>query len=210
MPSSQCRIGVWEDNSFRGVVLFGIGAGASTNGQKYRLGKRGEVAELVRVALRSHITPVSKMLSIAIKMMKKKNPGIRLVISFADEYTQGHLGTIYQAGNWIYTGTFEGDGGFVIFGKTIHSRTVGSRGWKQTIEWIRKNVDSNVKKAKTRKHRYLMPLDAEIRQRIEPLAKSYPKRPKQAMAPQGHSGGAAPTRTLQDFTGEKAVRDASA
>ena len=32
------------------------------------------------------------------------------------------------------------------------------------------------------KHRYLMPLDGEMRKQIEPLGKPYPKRPKQAMA----------------------------
>tara|TARA_Y100000310_G_scaffold30028_1_gene28559 strand:+ start:26 stop:454 length:429 start_codon:yes stop_codon:yes gene_type:complete len=32
------------------------------------------------------------------------------------------------------------------------------------------------------KHRYLMPLDDEMRHRIEPLRKPYPKREKQAMA----------------------------
>jgi hypothetical protein len=31
------------------------------------------------------------------------------------------------------------------------------------------------------KHRYLMPLDEDMRQRIMPLAKPYPKRVKQAM-----------------------------
>ena len=48
------------------------------------------------------------------------------------------------------------------------------------------------------KHRYLMPLDAEMRARIMPLAKPYPKRAKE-QAPEHPSGlgGAAPTRALQ-------------
>lgn len=48
------------------------------------------------------------------------------------------------------------------------------------------------------KHRYLMPLDAEMREQIAPLAKPYPKRPKdQDLANPAKLGGETPTRTLQ-------------
>jgi len=181
MPNCQTRIGVWEDNQFKGVILFGIGAGNSTRGEKYGLARRGEVAELVRVALRDHKAPVSKMIAIAIKMMKRRNSGIKLVISFADEMSQGHVGGIYQAGNWIYAGTFEGDDGWIIHGKVLHNKTIHSKGWKQTKEWLQKNIDPNVKKNATKKHRYLMPLDKNIKERIMHLSKPYPKRVKQAM-----------------------------
>jgi hypothetical protein len=49
-----------------------------------------------------------------------------------------------------------------------------------------------------------MPLDDEMRKRIEPLRKPYPKRDKQAIGgDQPHSGGAAPTVTLQNDTEKK-------
>jgi hypothetical protein len=54
MPSAQNTIGAWEDGRFIGAVVFGIGAGNSTNGKRYGLKRKGEVAELVRVALSSH------------------------------------------------------------------------------------------------------------------------------------------------------------
>ena len=48
------------------------------------------------------------------------------------------------------------------------------------------------------KYKYFMPLDDEMRKQIEPLRKPYPKRDKQAIgSDQEHSGGAAPTVTLQ-------------
>ena len=54
--------------------------------------------------------------------------------------------------------------------------------------------DPNVRVvAGSRKHRYLLPLDADMRARIAPLAQPYPKRVKQAT--DGHhpdSDGAAP------------------
>lgn len=199
MPSAQCKVGVWENDKFIGVVLFGIGAGASTNGSRYGLSAHRDVAELVRVALKPHDAPVSKIVSIALRMMKKANPGIRIVISFADEMGQGHIGGIYQAGNWIYAGAFEGDGGFIIHGKPVHTRTVTSRqGWKASLGWLRKYVDPNATKNKTKKHRYLMPMDSEMRQRLQQFSKPYPKRSKQAMAgpPAQRRGGTDPNAPI--------------
>jgi hypothetical protein len=176
------KIGAWENGVFVGVIMFGLGGGNSTHGAKYGLSKSHEVVELTRVALTTHSTPVSRMVAIAIKMMKKHSPGIRLVLSFADAMGRGHHGGIYQAGNWLYVGTFEGDGGFMIRGKAIHSRSVHSKGWKQQVKWLQEHVDPNAKKLPTLKHRYIMPLDDEIRSRVEHMAKPYPKREKQAMA----------------------------
>ena len=57
------------------------------------------------------------------------------------------------------------------------------------------------------KHRYLMPLDDEMRQRIEPLRKPYPKRERSAEngtpGIQSGGGGVNPTRSLH--TPEEAV-----
>ena len=180
-------IGVWEDEKFIGVVLFGNGAGQATNGKKYGLERRGEVAELARVALTDHKAPVSRIISIAIKMMKKRNTGIRLVISFADEKEQGHIGGIYQAGNWIYTGLFTGKSSKIIFGKIVHGKTLQNkktkdgRRFQSSIHWIRKNVDPNAEEYQSKKHRYLMPLDDEVKKTVIKFKKPYPKRVKQAM-----------------------------
>ena len=46
---------------------------------------------------------------------------------------------------------------------------------------MEKHPDVQIVKGSS-KHRYLMPLDDEMRKRILPLAKPYPKRAKQAMA----------------------------
>lgn len=202
MPNAGVKIGVWEDEHFIGAVLFGVGAGNSTRGERYGLKRSHEVAELLRVALREHKAPVSKIVAIAIGILRKQSPNLKMLISFADEYAQGHLGTIYQAGNWIYAGTFTGDGGFVIHGKVVHSKTVHSNRWKQSVSWIRAHLDPKCVKAKTVKHRYLYPLTDEMRARLKPFAKPYPKqrafevnRVTSGLHP--GEGGSTPTRTLQ-------------
>lgn len=183
MPAGKLvKIGAWEDKRFIGVVIFGDGAGNSTRGDKYDLSPKAEVCELVRVALRSHETPVSRIIAIALRMLKQSNPKLRMVISFADTRYKHH-GGIYQAGGWIYAGLTEADHEFHVRGEILHPRTVYARGWRQVETWLQEHIDPGARLVKTpAKHRYLMPLDAEMRTRLEPLAKPYPKREKQAMA----------------------------
>ena len=169
------KIGVWENNKFIGCVLFS--RGNSTNlGKSYGL-KIEEVCELSRIALTNHKTPVSRIISIAVKMLKEKEKGLRLIVSFAD-VNQGHHGGIYQGSNWIYTGTTGIDYKFIYKGKEYHSRQVASNGIKIQYGERRKvpKISDCVRIKLKPKHRYLMPLDKEMRKKIEPLRKPYPKK----------------------------------
>lgn len=191
------RIGVWEHGQFIGAVLFGPGATPNI-GKPYGLDQT-QVGELVRVALASHQTPVTRIVSIAIRLVQKARPGLRLLVSYADPM-QGHHGGIYQGGGWIYAGTTQPDTFFLVKGRLTHRRSIGSlAGGRQTLAWVQANLDPNAEVIKTPgKHRYLMPLDSDMRSRIVNLTQPYPVRVKQATAgnpPDG--GGAAPTHTLQ-------------
>lgn len=164
------KFGAWEDGHFIGVVMFGRGANRNM-ASEYGL-EQTECVELVRIALRRHHAPVSKIAAIS----------IRLVVSYADP-RQGHHGGIYQAGNWIYTGLTKPDQHIILNGKLLHRRTVYSRHGTQAIEWLKANVDPNARHEMDQgKHKYLMPLDEKIRQAMVTSAKPYPKREKQAMA----------------------------
>jgi len=193
------RVGVWECGQFIGVVLFGQGATPEI-GSPYGL-KQIEICELTRVALTRHVSPVSKIIALALRFLRKQSPGLRMVVSFADA-SQGHHGGIYQAGGWVYVGGAETHGyrvnGTVVHPKTLHSR-YGKGG--QSIPWLRANVDPHAERVVSGfKHRYLMPLDEEMRREIEPLRKPYPKRAGSAGSGtppiQGGRGGATPTPAL--------------
>lgn len=179
MPNAGVKIGIWEGGCFVGVILFGVGAANATNGKSYGLAERHEIAELARVAMKpGHRFPVSRCVAIAIRMLHRQSPRLKMIISFADT-EQGHHGGIYQAGNWIYAGLTDPQREYVIHGKRKHAKTVHSNGWKQNEAWLRANVDPAARLVMTPgKHRYLMPLDEETRRRVLPLAKPYPKRAK--------------------------------
>tara|TARA_R110000803_G_scaffold26601_1_gene62774 strand:+ start:361 stop:1062 length:702 start_codon:yes stop_codon:yes gene_type:complete len=172
------KVGVWENNKFIGVVLFSRGT-APTLGKKYGL-VQTECVELTRIALTNHISPVSRIMAIALKFLQKSNKGIRLVVSFAAK-SENHHGGIYQACNWIYTGETTANKDAIYKGRRVPNRSLTpiSQRYKCTVsELIKKGVFSDIRQIG--KHRYLMPLDEEIKKRTIILSKPYPKRVKQA------------------------------
>ncbi len=167
MPAAKLnKIGIWEDDRFVGVIIFGRGATPRLL-ERYGL-KQTEGCELVRIAMRDHYHPVSRCVAIAIKILKKHNPGLRLIVSFADP-EQNHKGGIYQAGNWIYTGRTQPESRVLYKGRIMHRRSAGS---------VRGSIKGLVQTEKTWKHRYLYPLDKEMRIQVEALRQPYPKAPK--------------------------------
>ena len=172
------KVGAWEDGKFIGVVIFGRGATPNL-GKPYGLDQT-ECVELVRIALRDHATPVSKIAAIAIRMLKKSNPNVRLIVSFADR-SQGHHGGIYQAGNWVYNGEGQPATFYMIKGKLTHPRSIGAKGLPQNIKGARQLDRSAEAIEVPGKHRYLMPMDKQMRKRVQSISKPYPKRDKQAM-----------------------------
>lgn len=127
IPVNTIGYNIYNDSDeWCGVVLYGCGANNNI-GNEYKL-KQGEIVELVRVALNGKQECTSKAVAMTLKQLHKDCPLIRLVVSYAD-CDQNHLGTIYQATNWIFAGTKEVDanGGYIVKGKKVHRRTVN--GW---------------------------------------------------------------------------------
>lgn len=173
MPTCKlAKLGVWENDQFIGAVVFGVGA-TSTLVRPYGLTPQ-EGCELVRVALKSHGAPVSQILAIALAKIKVRYPGLKLIVSFADP-DEGHVGSIYQATNWIYSGKTEKCKFPVIDGVKRHPRVVadmldsGRIKSRSDLQWI----------TMPGKYRYLFPLDKKLRKQLLKLAKPYPKRIEQ-------------------------------
>lgn len=195
LPVGKCvQHGVWENNRFVGVVIYAWGA-------NHNLAKpfgldMVECVELVRVAMDQHQSPVSQVVSRSLAMLKEKNPGLRLVVSFADPY-QNHHGGIYQAGNWVYTGATAPKKDFVMpDGHVLNRRAYtgqqfgqGSASRAQLPKEARPIIVPG-------KHRYVYPLDRGMRRKVNRLALPYPARDsgfKSETSPvQGEGPGAIP------------------
>jgi hypothetical protein len=164
------RFGVWEDGRFVGALVYG-NAPTPMMGRKLGL-TQNEFRELVRVALTDHKTTTTRIVAVANRLLAKEHPEFRLLVSYADT-GQGHSGTIYRAGNWLYTGAVK-DKYIRLHGVIVHPRTVFDRYGTQAIGWLRENVDPNAELVPVpAKHRYYYPLDEEMRERIAPMVRQF-------------------------------------
>lgn len=181
VPANPLGYNVYNDNNeWCGVVLYSVGATPNI-GHPYGL-LQGQVLELVRVALNGKQKCTSEVVAASLKQLHKDCPLCRLVVSYAD-CDQNHLGTIYQATNWIYVGT-KGKGdrtAFIVKGKKMHNKSVYShkingKHCPQTLEAVKEHLDPNATEFFSKgKRKYLFPLDKKMRKQILPLSKPYPK-----------------------------------
>lgn len=172
------KVGVWEDGKFIGVVIFALGANANIS-KLY-----GKTCELARIALNRHKTHVTRIVKIAIAMLKKQCPDLDAIVSYAD--LDRHPGTVYKAGNWIEDGGTK-ESFTVINGKKVHGRSVYSKYGTRSIAWLRKHIDPNAHKIETKgKKRF-----------IYFLKKRAASKDSVASGFQPEEGGASPTAALQ-------------
>ena len=172
------KVGAWEGGRFIGAIIFGDGL-LGPKRVVYGGVDKFKVAEIVRIALRDHKHEVSRMIAIAIMLLRKRCPGIELIVAFADQ-GENHHGGIYQASNFIYTGMSEPGRMFKhkFTGRILHNRAVSANGRRSHFGKVRKvpRHDECEIVGRTRKHRYLLPLTSKMRMFVEKLRKPYPKR----------------------------------
>lgn len=179
VPVVGIGFNVYNDNDeWCGVIIYGYGANChiAMPFNKWQ----GQVMELVRVALngKQGHGKTSKALSLSLKLLPKYFPAVDVVVSYAD-LDQNHNGTLYQSTNWIYTGLTNANqrGAFIIKGKKMHQKSVHSRKWKNSLLWLRENIDPNAQEFITKgKHKYVYPIDKSMRERLELLSVPYPKK----------------------------------
>lgn len=190
VPTYSIGYSVFENNTWCGVVLFGGGASVNMPA-KFNL-RNGQYLELNRMALNGKQSSTSKVLSIAIKLIKKECPTVRMLFSYADK-GQEHKGIIYQATNWYYIENIESSGTeYLLNGIWKHDR--GRYNWGVDFKKL-------PKRKKAGKHKYIYPLDKTLIPLCKSLSKPYPKQAVEVhKLNSSHSsekvGGANPTQPL--------------
>lgn len=194
------KVGVWEGGQFIGAIVFSYGANHNM-GRPFRLGQTS-ICELTRVALFTHVAPVSRIVALSIRFLRALSPDLRLIVSYADP-AQNHHGGIYQALGWPYTGTSTPQRELRVAGVFMHKRVASLRWGTASPERLKVMTGLDVEYGPVEwKHTYLYPLDDAMRAQIAPLAKPYPKRPRagsiavDATPFHGGEGGSSPTPAL--------------
>lgn len=168
VPTVQYAYNIYNDaEEWCGVIVFGGGA---NNNLPKSFGKNaGEVLELERVALNGKQETTSKAVAMALRQLHKDDPLCQLVVSFSD-HRQKHLGTIYQATNWIYLGlTITSDTQYFYKGKWTHERTINSRPDRDKLKaTLPKRENSN-------KFKYVFVFNKKERKKYLAISQPYPK-----------------------------------
>jgi len=100
----------------------------------------------------------SYCISQSIKHLKIDLPNVELLVSYADTGA-GHVGYIYQASNWIYTGHTGNEKKIFINGKREHRRTLYSRYGTSSIPKLKDLLGEDIEVyAGYKKYRYIYPI----------------------------------------------------
>ena len=180
MPLVMFAYGLYEGNQLIGVVSYGAPASPHLArglcGEEHAL----DVLELNRLCLERN---EKNLASILVARSMRLLPPPKIVVSYADT-KQGHIGYIYQATNFLYTGLSakrKDPVGFDTSGGGKHSRG----------HWGKDLVD------RPRKHRYVSFVGdkrqkRDLRAKLRYTVEEYPKGDSQTY----DAGGSVETQTL--------------
>lgn len=172
---TQLSFGIFLRSRIMGAITIGCGPA-----QAHRLVEGAALKDcgaLTRLWLSDELpsNSESRVIGVVLRALRK-NTGLKFLISYADP-AQGHLGTIYQATNWLYIGMSSpmhlydlGDG--VERHSRSFSHAFGSHSMKH---FARHGVHVKIVK-QSAKHRYIYFLDKDFRDRLKVAVLPYPER----------------------------------
>lgn len=140
-----------EDDELLGVVNYGVCASTTLLRGICGEGEKGNIYELNRLWVDDSVPKngESYLVGNTLKMLDKE-----IVVSYADS-GQGHIGYVYQASNFLYTGMSTPFKDWVVKGKEHLSTATYAYG--MTVEELRKKYgeDNVYRKERSRKYRYI-------------------------------------------------------
>ena len=171
---THMAFGVFLGARLLGALTLGVGP---KNGHRLVEGAvPNDVITLSRLWLDDLLPPNSESRVIAIVLRSlRKHTSFRFALAYADP-SAGHVGTVYRASGWLYTGLSEpmpmydvGDG------VLRHSRSFAHAQGTHSLRYFRKlGIDVRVV-AQRPKYRYLYPLDPAVREMLTVPILPYPK-----------------------------------
>lgn len=175
VPPISFAFGLYVDLSLSGIVTYGSLATPQVKAGMFD-DESIEILELNRLCIDS---PIPNAASILVGRSLKLLPGPLAIISYADS-GQGHVGYIYQATNFLYTGAVTAhDCEYIVNGKKVHPRTLASQGITAPKEWAQQNNIETVKPLPKHRYVYFVGTKAQrktMRGRLQyPILDAYPK-----------------------------------
>jgi len=179
-PSVSYAFGLFRNKSLVGIVTYGTPPSAPLRrgiaGPEYSK----DILELNRLCLiNNEKNEASALVGKSLKLL----PPNKIVVSFADT-SQGHIGTVYQATNFLYCGLSAKRTDWKVRGREhLHGQTIADefRGVKNRAKAMRQKYGDDFYLApRPRKHRYIYIIGskgykAKARKALKYHVGSYPK-----------------------------------
>lgn len=155
--------GLFKENTLLGVICYGTPSSAPLRSGIAGPQFANNVIELTRLWVSDDVPKNGESFLIGRTI---KHSGKEIIVSFA-EINQGHIGTVYQATNWLYTGLSAKRTNWVVEGEDKHCQTLAD---KYTAKEIREKYGAKFSlQPRPRKHRYIY-INAKGRRRNEILS----------------------------------------
>ncbi len=171
---TRVTLGVFAAGGLQGVVVLGVGPRFA-----HRLVTGASAPDgltLTRLWLADALPRNSESYVIGqtVRWLRQHTP-VKFLVSYADP-AAGHIGTIYQATNWLYTGLSHAQPALDLGdGIPRHTRTVGAALGTHSLRYLRAAGLSPRRVPTTGKHRYVLFIDRRWRGRLAVPTAPYPK-----------------------------------
>ena len=146
--------GIYDELKLIGVVTYGVPSSSTLREGLCGKSWSDNVIELNRLCCSNEKNVASMLVGRSLRMLQKPS----IVVSYADT-EQGHVGYVYQATNFVYTGLSAKRTDWRIKGmEHLHGQTIAdmSRGQENRAEWMREKFgDDFYLQDRPRKHRYV-------------------------------------------------------
>ena len=175
MPGgTKLAFGIFSGDRLMGAVTLGVGP---FNAHRLVSGAtHGDCICLTRLWLDDGLpkNSESRVLAVILRSLAR-DTSVKFVVTYADP-SAGHLGTIYQAGGWLYTGVSEPS---VLYdlgdGVGRHSRTFGHSLGTRSLRYLRRHGTKVSPIERPGKHRYVYFLDKSWSDKLNVPVQPYPK-----------------------------------
>jgi hypothetical protein len=157
LPSISYAFGLYVDNELMGIVTYGIPASNALCEGVCGAENKSLVIELNRLCLQNNTkNEASFLVANSIKLLPKP----MVIVSYADT-AQGHVGYVYQATNFLFTGTTK-ERTDMFAGEGKHSRHA---------------TDPSIRQFRSAKHRYIYIHGNKTHKKILGKALNYKQEP---------------------------------
>ena len=167
--------GLFDGGTLVGAITYGQVSSRDLAQSIFEGGNQHNCFEFLRMVVLDDVTcSRSWFIARTIKLLRKSHPHIRMLVSFADQ-TEGHWGYVYQASNWLYTGTTNKKYHYLRGEKRVNKRVVWDAA--QKISMPEKDFAAQngyIKIEELPKFRYIYPLDKHAILKL--ISMSYPKK----------------------------------